>query len=643
MQGFGEAAPIERYDETAESAQGVPRRRRRPARRRPVRARGDRRAAGGAARRAGREVRARRRAPRPLREARRRPGLEAARAAARRARRPRWTVWLGDPGRHGAPRREAAAPRFQRLKLKLGGRDGLDVERVRAVRGVTDLPLQVDVNEYWTLDEALDAAAAPGRARRRSTVEQPLPAGDEGGAGLKAASADPDLRRRGLPHPRRRRRLRRARARDQHQAREVGRDPRGGADGARRPCARPAGDARLHDRVRPRDRGRRARRLPLRPRRPRRQPAARATTRGRASSSATASSSRPPLPASGCMKRYLILAEGHSGDPHYGKTARGVIHYGRDAGGRDPRLAAGGGDATTGFRSSATVEEALAYEPTTALVGVATAGGRFPPAWRELLRECVATGLDVENGLHEFLADDPELAALARRARRRAARPAPAAGRPQRPHRREPRARRDDRPHGRLRLCDREDDRLPRARPRGAAAAASPPSSSRPARPGSRSPAGGSPSTRWSPTSSRARPSGWSSRARERGGELLLVEGQGSLAPPGLLRRHARADARLGAARLRALPPGRAAYVDDDERFPIPPLPELVELHERMSLPARPATRRGDRAEHARPRRGRGPGARSRRPRRRRACPPTTRSGSAPAKLVDAVALLAPR
>jgi uncharacterized NAD-dependent epimerase/dehydratase family protein len=30
-------------------------------------------------------------------------------------------------------------------------------------------------------------------------------------------------------------------------------------------------------------------------------------------------------------------------------------------------------------------------------------------------------------------------------------------------------------------------------------------------------------------------------------------------------------------------------YVDGDERFPIPPLSELVELHERTSLVARPA------------------------------------------------------
>ena len=56
-----------------------------------------------------------------------------------------------------ARRAEGAAARFQRLKLKLGGRDGLDIDRVRAVRGATGLPLQVDVNEAWSLDEALEA------------------------------------------------------------------------------------------------------------------------------------------------------------------------------------------------------------------------------------------------------------------------------------------------------------------------------------------------------------------------------------------------------------------------------------------------------------------------------------------------------
>ena len=67
-----------------------------------------------------------------------------------------WTIWLGDPD-DMARRAEAALGRFRRLKLKLGAGDGLDVERVRSVAGVAGgVPLQVDVNEGWSADEALD-------------------------------------------------------------------------------------------------------------------------------------------------------------------------------------------------------------------------------------------------------------------------------------------------------------------------------------------------------------------------------------------------------------------------------------------------------------------------------------------------------
>jgi L-alanine-DL-glutamate epimerase-like enolase superfamily enzyme len=100
-----------------------------------------------------------------------------------------WTVWLGDPD-DMARRAEQAATRFRRLKLKLGGGDGLDVERVRAVRSVTGLPLQVDVNEWWTLDEALPACDELG-ALGVDYVEQPLRAGDAGGAELKRRSPIP--------------------------------------------------------------------------------------------------------------------------------------------------------------------------------------------------------------------------------------------------------------------------------------------------------------------------------------------------------------------------------------------------------------------------------------------------------------------
>jgi L-alanine-DL-glutamate epimerase-like enolase superfamily enzyme len=98
-----------------------------------------------------------------------------------------WTVWLGDPD-DMARRAAKAAPRFRRLKLKLGGRDGLDLERVRAVRAaVPDVPLQVDVNEYWTLDEALEVLPQ----MEIEYCEQPLPAGDPDGPRLKAASPVP--------------------------------------------------------------------------------------------------------------------------------------------------------------------------------------------------------------------------------------------------------------------------------------------------------------------------------------------------------------------------------------------------------------------------------------------------------------------
>ena len=100
-----------------------------------------------------------------------------------------WTIWLGDPDEM-ARRAEAVGRRFRRLKLKLGARDGLDVERVRAVRAVTDLPLMVDVNEYWELDEALENVAALAELGVEY-VEQPLPAGDPAGARLKAESALP--------------------------------------------------------------------------------------------------------------------------------------------------------------------------------------------------------------------------------------------------------------------------------------------------------------------------------------------------------------------------------------------------------------------------------------------------------------------
>jgi uncharacterized NAD-dependent epimerase/dehydratase family protein len=113
-------------------------------------------------------------------------------------------------------------------------------------------------------------------------------------------------------------------------------------------------------------------------------------------------------------RRILILGEGFSHDPHYGKTMRGIIRYGPD-----PVVAivdsARAGETHEGIPVVGSVNDALCFGPTVAIVGVATQGGRFPPAWRELLKSCVAKGLDVESGLHEFLTEDAELTELAAR------------------------------------------------------------------------------------------------------------------------------------------------------------------------------------------------------------------------------------
>jgi L-alanine-DL-glutamate epimerase-like enolase superfamily enzyme len=100
-----------------------------------------------------------------------------------------WTIWLGDPD-DMAKRAEKVRGRFRRLKLKLGAGDGLDVERVRAVRAVSEVPLQVDVNEAWSLAEALEALPQLA-ALGVEYCEQPLPAGDPAGAELKRASPLP--------------------------------------------------------------------------------------------------------------------------------------------------------------------------------------------------------------------------------------------------------------------------------------------------------------------------------------------------------------------------------------------------------------------------------------------------------------------
>jgi len=113
-------------------------------------------------------------------------------------------------------------------------------------------------------------------------------------------------------------------------------------------------------------------------------------------------------------RRLAVLADGHL-DFHFGKTAMGLIRYRSDDvvavidsnnAGRSTQEAIGHGGNTPIVR---TLTQALAYQPTALLIGVATRGGFIPAEWRPVIYEAIDNGLDIISGLHSFLADDPEL------------------------------------------------------------------------------------------------------------------------------------------------------------------------------------------------------------------------------------------
>jgi uncharacterized NAD-dependent epimerase/dehydratase family protein len=287
------------------------------------------------------------------------------------------------------------------------------------------------------------------------------------------------------------------------------------------------------------------------------------------------------------MQRYLVLAEGRSGDPHYGKTARGVIRYAREkvVAVLDSQRA---GEDYEGFPIVGSVEEAMPLGPNTALVGVATSGGRFPPEWRELLKSCVAAGLDIENGLHERVSEDPELVELARRhgAELRDLRKPPedlnvASGANLEVDARIVLTVGSDCAIGKMTVAlelDRE------TRGRGIESVFVPTGQTGIAIAG------------WGIAVDAVVADFIAGAAErlvvegvERGGRLLWVEGQGSLTHPqysgvtlGLF--HGSAPHALVLCHV----PGQE-YVNDDPCFPMSSLAELVELHERSALIARPA------------------------------------------------------
>lgn len=120
-------------------------------------------------------------------------------------------------------------------------------------------------------------------------------------------------------------------------------------------------------------------------------------------------------------RRYAVLTEGFLADPSSGKTAHGVIRF------RPDEIAVVVDSAYAGKRVTdvvpalrcdapivASVDEALSYRPTSLLVGVATHGGALPLPLRRLVLRAIDAGLEIVNGLHQFLNDDAEFVRHAR-------------------------------------------------------------------------------------------------------------------------------------------------------------------------------------------------------------------------------------
>jgi len=120
----------------------------------------------------------------------------------------------------------------------------------------------------------------------------------------------------------------------------------------------------------------------------------------------------------------IVLCEGYFRTAN-GKTAHGLVRGSdryRILGLVDPATAGkDAGEVLDGRPRDipiyATIRQALGRCPTKpdyAIVGVATAGGRFTAGLRASLREAIDRGLSIVNGLHEFASEDEELSAAAR-------------------------------------------------------------------------------------------------------------------------------------------------------------------------------------------------------------------------------------
>jgi len=116
---------------------------------------------------------------------------------------------------------------------------------------------------------------------------------------------------------------------------------------------------------------------------------------------------------------FVILAEGQFG-PLSSKTANSCIRYTpeRVVAVMDSRLRGRTVQDVLGFGGAIPVvdklEDGLARGANALLIGIAPTGGQLPASWRDVIRQAIEGGLPIWSGLHTFISDDPEFAALAK-------------------------------------------------------------------------------------------------------------------------------------------------------------------------------------------------------------------------------------
>jgi uncharacterized NAD-dependent epimerase/dehydratase family protein len=117
-------------------------------------------------------------------------------------------------------------------------------------------------------------------------------------------------------------------------------------------------------------------------------------------------------------RRIVILTEGYT-NPINGKTASCMIRYKPDevVALLDSTQAGKSSQELLGVGGALPVIATLADAPAanTLLIGIAPSGGKLPAPWKKIVLEAIERGMNVVSGLHDFLSNDPDIAAAAQR------------------------------------------------------------------------------------------------------------------------------------------------------------------------------------------------------------------------------------